>query len=1705
MTKRIYQILIPAFCLFFIYASASENVKTKTLNFYDFSKHKIELNEEILISTPAEFRNHPELGIMPLQSPCKDCYEDISKRESNYRYFVKKGSGGSHFFKQQSLGDINYKDASGFWKEINYRLQEPNVQGEYFAPNQPNPVAIDLNKKFSSIKSEGYEILFNKSIEIYHQNKDGKLVALGTPNWSRYSAGDDGVRVVEFLPGIDMHMIVNEGRVKTNFILKSKQNLSEGWLVVKQHFEFNRELSFDGSLASKDEAGKIIGEIPVVDRSGRKIFNIGSNSIYDSNIESQMQIIAGAEFTSTNDFFVYVPVSWLNDKLVTYPVVIDPLVSATNNVVQVAITGSQYNSLCFTGGCSYNMPAITVPASCTVTDVTTTFTYEAKNSCTMQDGGVSVSYNACRSPNTGAYTNGLAFTGNAAIAASLFSDFSSCIPAAQCATYNMNFTMNFHRCNNDYTPGCTSNCIAAASAWVVTVEGHTVEIGSISPAQVMCTGGSAPLTASAAYGVGPYSYSWTPGPIAGQTVSVSPGGNQTYTCTITDACGSIASSTSQVNVAATTAPNVTITSNPASPLCEQSPVTFTATTTNGGSTPIFEWYVNGVLTATGPTFNTSTLFSGDVVSVKLTSSLPCASPASVTATYSGTVDFGFMFPTVTIAPSPASGCENAFIVFTATVFDCGINPTYQWQVNGVNVGTNSPTFSCANLINGDNVKCIVTPDNTVCALVPIFPADVTYTGFPSVLSSVAITQNPAGSLCTGQSVTFTATPTNGGAPTYQWYVNSTAVGGNSSTYTTTTLNNNDVVAVTMISSVACAQPKVSTSQVTVAVTGPSPASVSITQNPAGPFCFGIPVTFTATPTNGGATPTYQWYVNNVLVVGATNVSYTSSTLNNNDQVRVDFVSSSACAIPPNASSNTIIVTVTPSVTPSVTITPNPAGAICQGTSVTFTATSTNGGATPTYNWYVNGPPAAATGPTFTTSGLSNADVVTVELISSANCPVPAIVNALVIMTVLPPVVPSVTISYVPAGTICPGTNVTFTATPTNGGATPAYQWFVNGPPVAGTGPTFSSTTLNNSDVVSVTLTSSDQCANPTTATDQTIITIIPNVTPSVAISVNPGTSICQNTPVTFTATPTNGGASPTYQWQLNGFDILGATSSTYTTSTLVDNDLITVVMTSNEPCPLPAIVSNSVTITVLPTVVPSVTISVAPGLSICAGDNVTFTATPVNGGATPAYQWFINGVTQLSTTNTFSSTVLPNGAIVRVILSSSASCAVPVSDTDQVTMTVNSTTPSVTISKVPAGSVCEGAPITFTATPVSGGAAPTYQWFDGATAIAGATSATYTTSTLLNGASITVQMTSNAICPNPAQVTSNAIIVSITTNVTPSVTISANPAGVICVGNTVTFTATPVNGGPTPTYQWKKNGVNVGTNSSTFTTSALANGNTITVVMTTSLPCVTQPTATSNAIVIATAQPLQVQVSPPSSVCPGTEVTLDAVASGGLQPYFYSWDHGAGNDSSVTIVAGTTTTYKVTVTDICGSTPVSGTVKITVYPAALANFSYSPSNPSSLAPTVVFNDLSSNAVNWQWDLGDTTYSTDQNPTHTYSYPGNYLVKLAVQSPDGCLDSITYVIFVKDEIAFYVPNSFTPDGNGLNDEFLPMGYNVGTYTMTIFNRWGEVVFEGSDKKPWNGKYKDTTEPAPMGNYVYRIYLDDDKYNTPVVVGRVTLAR
>jgi len=145
---------------------------------------------------------------------------------------------------------------------------------------------------------------------------------------------------------------------------------------------------------------------------------------------------------------------------------------------------------------------------------------------------------------------------------------------------------------------------------------------------------------------------------------------------------------------------------------------------------------------------------------------------------------------------------------------------------------------------------------------------------------------------------------------------------------------------------------------------------------------------------------------------------------------------------------------------------------------------------------------------------------------------------------------------------------------------------------------------------------------------------------------------------------------------------------------------------------------------------------------------------------------------------------------------------------------------------------------------------------------------------------------------------------------------------------------------------------------------------------------------------------------------------------------------------------------------------------------------------------VYFYDYSVGAISWNWTFGDGNTSVLQNPTNTYSTPGNYDVWLYVEDNFGCRDSTTQNILVNNVFTIHIPNSFSPNGDGINDVFKPIGIriDVENYLMQIFDRWGKKIFETTDlNKGWDGSVngKSIADKDIMNaTFVYYIYVVEE---------------
>ena len=223
------------------------------------------------------------------------------------------------------------------------------------------------------------------------------------------------------------------------------------------------------------------------------------------------------------------------------------------------------------------------------------------------------------------------------------------------------------------------------------------------------------------------------------------------------------------------------------------------------------------------------------------------------------------------------------------------------------------------------------------------------------------------------------------------------------------------------------------------------------------------------------------------------------------------------------------------------------------------------------------------------------------------------------------------------------------------------------------------------------------------------------------------------------------------------------------------------------------------------------------------------------------------------------------------------------------------------------------------------------------------------------------------------------------------------------------------------------------------------------------------------------------------------------------------WDLGNGfnsnNTDTVLTLYDNPGSYHVTleVTNLDGcynDTTYFNYVEVYDYP--VAGFTSRPNPASILTPTVQFIDTSSqDVVLFDWTFYDSTNTMIgndyvQNPTYNFSglIEQQYYIELYVENQNGCSDTVYGTQIVEGDYAFFLPNSFTPNGDGVNDEFFPVGDKISAdnYSFKVFNRWGEMVFSTNEfGTGWDGKYKNNQVSTDA--YVWKIDLVDATTGAP----------
>jgi gliding motility-associated-like protein len=647
-------------------------------------------------------------------------------------------------------------------------------------------------------------------------------------------------------------------------------------------------------------------------------------------------------------------------------------------------------------------------------------------------------------------------------------------------------------------------------------------------------------------------------------------------------------------------------------------------------------------------------------------------------------------------------------------------------------------------------------------------------------------------------------------------------------------------------------------------------------------------------------------------------------------------------------------------------------------------------------------------------------------------------------------------------TICIGGKAVLNAEVSGGSGSYTYTWMP-----AGTGNT-ASVTVSPVTTQQYTVTVSDGGTCP--AAPQ-IVTITVNPALDVVMSI-PDT-ICSGSSTTLTASAKGGNGGPyTYTWRPSG----------QTTASVTVNPLVTTTYTVfvNDDCGTP-LASDSVTITVIqpiPTVVSSD--------SICYGETTTLTASPNVPGAT--YTW--NPLPD-SGNGTANATVKPVTQQTYTVVCEKDGCESTATGTVFIKSNVH-------ILPLTPFTICISNSATLSAVVTGGAGNYTYHWLPAGTG----TTSTVTVSPLTTQ-QYTVTVSDGGACPIPPQ--------TVTITVRPPLQVIASLPDTICVGNSTKITATAQGGDGNYDYTWLPDGV---TGQAIIVSPPVTT--TYTVIATDK--CGT-PFATDTVRITVTQPPVVRFNAINTSGCAAplcvSFIDSSITTSGKIEQWKWNFGGSEGvsdlqhpkhcynNSGKYTITLTVTNSFG------CTSSNSKGNF-INVYPTPIANFTM-PEFSSILTPDVAFSNTSIGGVTWNWDFGDAASgskntSTRMHPNHIYSEIGYYCIQLIATNSHNCIDTTSKCLTIEPNSSLYIPNAFTPNGDGRNDTFFAKGENISDFEMRIFDRWGNLIFYSDNmNKHWDGRVKPDGLIAEQDVYVYDVSAKDFKQKKLHYIGTVTLVK
>lgn len=541
------------------------------LNYESFTpSNQVHITGELLSLTDASAQAHPEFGRNPYNTPCEDCIELVDRRTDNTRYFIKNGSGGGYFYKQTSSNDLHFRNNKNELLTIDPRLKPTNVPGIYSAKAQNYPTALNFVDGYSELNiGEFKSIKFNRNQTLFSTNTPAGIPTAApiAASLINYSAGDDGGRITNSWDGINTEMLYTEGSIKTNFVLNNLNaiNVNDNFTVIEDVLVLppNMHIIYDEYEGNFNANGLWVGDLLLVDQFGMEYVRFTRPVVYDADTaETNEKPIfkSGYKIITHDDEYriqLFVNNNYLKNENRVFPITIDPLVFITTN--WTGTNGSEFSP----AFCSLTTN-VTTPTNATLTNATLYWEVEgnflgdcgapAASRCYLNKAQIYFSTSCGTSPITPGWVWSCpppcAVYGTWGPTVSTPS-LVTCL-APSCAAYDIPFTVYLNRiaCSGG---ACATTCIKLKK-FNVTIEGYTLEGDALSGGIdltdvtiVDCATQTVTFTGDAEYGVGPFTYEWTPSGGTGMTDTyLFPLGLTVVTLTITDACGNTV--TDDVNV-----------------------------------------------------------------------------------------------------------------------------------------------------------------------------------------------------------------------------------------------------------------------------------------------------------------------------------------------------------------------------------------------------------------------------------------------------------------------------------------------------------------------------------------------------------------------------------------------------------------------------------------------------------------------------------------------------------------------------------------------------------------------------------------------------------------------------------------------------------------------------------------------------------------------------------------------------------------------------------------------------------------------------------------------------------------------------------------------------------------------------------------------------------------------------------------------------